>query len=580
MSPKVREVGPSTQGGDLETRPRFTVDVEVSGHFVPGGQLQVRPRMTGLVATADVELRVTLPELEVAARPDGFHGVIPTGTPLPVRGHRRAPLSAGASVDAPFALRVPQPGYYRIVVQAVKRSAEPEREGGIWYESGASIEKWVLVDTAGGRLTDRFDASLLPSGAAPMAGPFRSKRSGALLTAGGGTEVVPLQKCQEDCIPTTTVCVNWHAVYYNEDVGGYQPLSFAAVEGSRYHSDGSFFGAISGQTDANGVVVLCATGYDYYRANIVLKNADVIQGSIAASLEGNAYWGPDETVTAVDHYTPRAFVVLTNTAQKSRSMLGYGRPQTRFILSSADSNSYYSPSDDRIVLRTSHVYYPGVFTMAHEYGHALQEKGLGGNPYPDYGGACGKPHFMDGAYTLGCALSEGFANFHAAYVQGDILTYGFGSDYDMEDNRDYPGYYYNGYTTLGVATDGSLIEGAVAAFLYDLVDGPSSPNSATNGPRGVDDDGVTLPGSYIATILSTCQTRSSGWLGYHRANGIDDIIYCMENQIDPAVTGSSVYFPTRGSDPNAFTEGAAEPAGWSAAAVRRLWTHNLYGASW
>ncbi len=95
---------------------------------------------------------------------------------------------------------------------------------------------------------------------------------------------------------------------------------------------------------------------------------------------------------------------------------------------------------------------------AHEHGHAVPEKALGGNAAT---GQCRSPHHVDGAYNLQCAYSEGSAD------------------------------------------DGSIIEGAVAGFLYDLLDAPDWPDSPYNTADG-DDDPVTFPGSYLADLVKTC----------------------------------------------------------------------------
>jgi hypothetical protein len=120
--------------------------------------------------------------------------------------------------------------------------------------------------------------------------------------------------------------------------------------------------------------------------------------------------------------------------------------------------------------------------------------------------------------------------------------------------------------------DGSIIEGAVAAFFYDLVDNSSFPDGTDNATDG-DDDGLSLGGNYVAAIIKTCAMQYSIGL---RARGVDELTYCMENRIDPAIVNSPVYFPT-GSPPSGYFESASEPAGWSPAAIRALWLKDLYG---
>jgi hypothetical protein len=266
---------------------------------------------------------------------------------------------------------------------------------------------------------------------------------------------------------------------------------------------------------------------------------------------------------------------MERTWPETASLLGVVRPSITVRLDPNAGNSSYSPSADEITIRSTgdadHVWGPlGIFVAAHEYGHAVHERALGGNVA---GGQCPSPHYIDGAHNLQCAYSEGFANFHAVATRRADLRNEGESDWAIEQNFNYPGWVYEHGSPVSPSTDGSIIEGAVAAFLYDLVDAPDWPDSPFNTADG-DDDSVTFPGSYLADIIRTCNVLYSSWT---RADGIDHLIYCLEQQVDPAVTGSQMYFPTRSSDPFNQTEAAAEPPGWSVAVIRALWTRNLYG---
>jgi hypothetical protein len=102
----------------------------------------------------------------------------------------------------------------------------------------------------------------------------------------------------------------------------------------------------------------------------------------------------------------------------------------------------------------------------------------------------------------------------------------------------------------------------VAAFLLDLVDAysPSEPW-----------DTLAFPGSYIANIISSCKVNTN------RANGIDHLVLCFEQQVDSALAHyPRPYFSTRLTDYYSQTNSAGTPAGWSQAAVRTTWLSNLY----
>jgi len=176
---------------------------------------------------------------------------------------------------------------------------------------------------------------------------------------------------------------------------------------------------------------------------------------------------------------------------KSRglSLFGIGRSFISIDIQNC-GNSYYSPTDDKIVICNTDIWDDfGIFTQAHEYGHAFHEKALGGN-------------------------------------------------------------------TGGTSFEGSLIEAAYAAFLYDLTDNVSEVR-----------DSISAPGSYVGDLIRTCQARYVNWI---RANGPDLIAYCAENAINPAT-----YFTTR-VPPSSYLESASESGGWSGTRVHDNWTWNMY----
>jgi len=126
----------------------------------------------------------------------------------------------------------------------------------------------------------------------------------------------------------------------------------------------------------------------------------------------------------------------------------------------------------------------------------------------------------------------------------------------FEDNEDWPG-------LLG-ATDGSIIEGAVAAFLFDLADAYSIVEPW---------DTLAFPGTYIADIVVSCKVN-----GLYRADGVDHLIFCFEQEVDSSLAISPhTYFPTRVANTYGQWNSAGTPPGWSQSAVRATWIRDLYG---
>lgn len=96
----------------------------------------------------------------------------------------------------------------------------------------------------------------------------------------------------------------------------------------------------------------------------------------------------------------------------SNSYFGYSRPSIKVKFDFPATGSGYLPNTDEIKIAgsdttgASHVFGDyGAFVAAHEWTHALHEKGLGGN-VPRWL-PCPPGHRTNGAYSLQCAYSEG-----------------------------------------------------------------------------------------------------------------------------------------------------------------------------
>lgn len=72
---------------------RFTVDVAVTGALRPGQPVGLRVTARGVFPTADVEVRLMLPEVAAAKVSSWNEVVIPIGTPLPAEALWRTALA-------------------------------------------------------------------------------------------------------------------------------------------------------------------------------------------------------------------------------------------------------------------------------------------------------------------------------------------------------------------------------------------------------------------------------------------------------------------------------------------------------
>jgi hypothetical protein len=235
----------------------------------------------------------------------------------------------------------------------------------------------------------------------------------------------------------------------------------------------------------------------------------------------------------------------------------------RVSTGTTDTTNYF-PNEDLIRQNYSRVFNEyGTFVTVHEYGHAFHWKAI--EPPASYYCNAQNQHAVNVQYNFNCAFVEGFADFFSMWVAGDSLVNTGSSDWALENQDWY------------VGKDGAQVEGAVAGFLYDLVDGPGDPDSYTNTPMETETwDAVTYPGSYIAYTMRDC-TLTSSTTTYSDLFGSDDLVYCLENSLtakaDAATFGSAWYNYT------GVQRTAAAPSGFSQPAVRRLWRANFYGAT-
>lgn len=185
-----------------------------------------------------------------------------------------------------------------------------------------------------------------------------------------------------------------------------------------------------------------------------------------------------------------------------------------------------------------------LFTLAHEYGHALHQGALGGiHKYGD----CGSSHRLDQPINVGCAFSEGFADYHAvATMGGELGAYYSG----VASNLFYPG------------GDGSIIEGPFASLLFDISDAA--------GDEAF--DSIQLSGAYVASTIRDC--RLTMGTGSSKVDGSDYMVYCLERQLDPATQN---YFTQRSLGAISVSPGVTAPTGWTLAAIRALWRRDLFG---
>jgi hypothetical protein len=396
-------------------------------------------------------------------------------------------------------------------------------------------EHWLWVNDNAGAIGKTFERDRFPSGYLQRPGPL--------------TPTPEQQEPQRGLGPASYTSTVFQVRYVNSDSSNVlTPVANTRVTYSifdqfenRVISQGEF------TTDANGNFTAdCPGGWETNTYTVYAENSDtaVLPGTSIwnATLYPNDPYCQNTTNLADVSSWARVFHNLQVVIPASRTLLGHSRGKVS-VISVGGTSAFYTPSTDKISYPSSSIWGTvGRFTIGHEYAHAVHEKALGGLN-PNYNDTC-IPHYVISASSYGCALSEGFADFHPINIWGTRS------------------YYYNEVVALQSVSTGPKVEGAVAAFFFDLVDG-----SGTSGETSETHDTTQYPGSYLATILKTCKYNTSS-----RASGLDHIVYCLEKSLSSR-TGH--HWSDRSAVSN-FVEGATEPPSWSATAIYNNWHWNIY----
>jgi hypothetical protein len=475
---------------------------------------------------------------------------------------------------------IPKPGYYMVVASVLQRSDEPPVADGQLVQNVAHEVIWLWIDENGGRVTREFDRSLFPAGTRPQPGPLSSKQQRPRMRPGRSNNASSAGEDRPLSSMSTTASypsqVDLQVTYWHQDSAKYVPLARAMAKYVRYDSYGNYCDQETVSTAFDGSVqVPClldrqglpSGSYEvqvYTRSGTVQVN----NPNFVSHFWGDFTWDCGYPVEVfAESNASHVFTNMNRTISASEAFFSYRRPFIEVDLVS-DSISGYCPVSGfggkcnradylRIGTHTSQTYGPqvwgtnGVFVQAHEYGHAFHEKALGG--FYRYYSGCGY-HRWSQPTSLKCALIEGFASYYAVATRRQATGY----EYAVEINFYYPG------------GDGSIVEGPVASFLYDITDSNLWGVGTPGGQLDEAHDNVAYSGSSVADVIASCQVKQDeAWI-YN--DGTDHLVYCFERQVDPDITRSSTYFSTRNPDPTEQNQ-----SGSPTTAVRALWLKNLYG---
>lgn len=525
----------------------------------------------GLVLTAVIRaksaspgaiVRFALPDLELDSLYDAH--AIPARGDFALRNTLLRRVTLRASEASRFICHLgPIPdGYYRVVVSVFGDSAASDGASGA-AASQIHFGSWLFVAGGMAQFTDVFDPAMIPEGMRVRPGRFRPQAIGHGTATGS---IAPRASATVSPGPRRML---WYD-YSNSQSPVARALAGVPVlfeEFDEYENQG--YATAPTYTDADG----------YFSSPCAPNQNFTIRGQ--ADLRGGGVNMWDYVATTFREYYGECDADLAPYVA-DRSDLAYSFEEMRQIVSASRSRfpargdvllrvrpigyaggrylkegDWYETSTlyaDLIEIDASVVYgAEGSFVKAHEYGHAVLHRALGG-----YAATTCNSRSFTSLENFHCTWVEGFATFHGV-VTREVESGRYGT---MVRNRG------DDANTVPAGVAGRQ-ELQIASFLYDLVD------PALDEPH----DAVQVPYQYLTSIIMSCrsfadQVSSNSASPGVNANGVVDRLLCMEQQID-----NSRFESDFGVHYAWFTENVAEPPDLCRGRVRALWEWNLANVS-
>ena len=477
-----------------------------------------------------VKVDLVLPELtEFQRDPTSFRGVPPNSRMTPHASWSTV-LSPRSSQTREFSVRFPEPGLYSVYAKA--QAIPTVRNSAFLGDEDAAIG-WVLIAETGGRFSPKYDKSMLLADAVSF-GPFRSLRDAPrVLGEGSGNFCLPGNCPQRNC------CFGGTLTYTNPISSVSEPMGNVEIQvnfqtGESFYTttsgSGMFAGLPCAKPAENGWVYFNLT-YPY--ATVYDHGASGFQFATITSAACNTVLTHNSLLAG-----PVVFEHIATARNNGLGMFNRSRGWIQLDIvdsSSSDKTSRYIPTDDRIRIIVPHVYTLfGGFTHAHEYGHALHATFAHGNPGS---GSCSGAHLIDVPNTVGCAYSEGWADYFSISV---LPT----NHFDLKPEKFEENVWH---WIANNPTHGDQIEGAVAGYLLDMSDPVNS----------VEGDAQALPASFVASIFSSCVHLSLGAPAY-----ISGLRPCFEGTLTP-------------TNPYTLSPSVQYPAQWSYGPMAQAYTWNI-----
>jgi hypothetical protein len=577
----------SEPNADLAAAVRFDLDLKVGGSLKPGEPIHLLIRGRALYQTNQAEVMLVLPEVAAAEQSSWRRVVVPLGRRARPHLDVVRTFRAGEEFHERSDISIPVAGYYHIYAFVRQLSSDRESDPPGLIADQAGRDLWLWVDEHGGTVTETFDTTLFVGSRWQTAGPRPgSKKDGVYYPECSLDPSDPIL-LQSTCTPdfpgtggvsTPVPATENVAVTYDDQSSGVvtRPLVNAVV---RWTVTSSATGSVvitgNGFSDASGRIGVIDCQGNVGERNLSVtaytENHDVWVTGLNGNTTAGTWSGPcgGAVTLQANAYMSHLFMNLTKTFTRHREVFATNLLDVIHAGLYSDGRTYYDYrtsdgelhiSNDRAMIFGDY----GAFVAAHEYGHKFQDRYWGGL-MRYYSAACPTNHPVESRTNFGCAFGEAFADWYAVVVRGTDTGRWVS---DMETN-----YYYvncrDGISPTGATItctdDGSVVEGAIGAFLYDLTD-PAFNESF---------DPFQFTATSLVETLRYCRvTLDNGQsIAY---DGVDHFIYCIE-QRSPyrvSINGTSVgLFDMRTQWPRSATSGSLYS---QTDQMRRLWLVDLY----
>ncbi|MDP3953037.1 hypothetical protein, partial [Microbacterium sp.] len=399
---------------DLVAAPLFKATLKVT----PTGALRVQATLvvTSTQVAPNTSILITAPEFTFAKSSRDYPR---NPTETLVAGLRfGAALIPTSSWRRTVELEAPEPGYYRILASIKDTTVLIAQPRG-FVQTVEHVEQWFWIDEAGLRVTGSHNLDELPDTVVKRAGPrviqIRNPRSApqgpnlgptirpALWT---GPSEVPGEVRYASTL-TQWPSANARLVWFDQDAAVWRGIGTEGQVDVWDNYEARYIATFSVWTNSDGTFEMGCPPSEFERWDYtffapwnsgfsITPNTLHARNVIAAwDVEAFSCVGGDYTANA---YTMEVHTNFATLIPASNSFFAHTRPSVKVRVDNGASNSLYSPGSDQITIKSGgsadHVWGPwGVFVATHEWGHALHEKGLGGNVAS---GSCPSPHYLNG----------------------------------------------------------------------------------------------------------------------------------------------------------------------------------------